>query len=47
MDRKTYVAGRFYPDDPTELRDMINGYLGEPGEQVSIPGVVLPHAGYI
>jgi len=47
MDRKTYVAGRFYPDDPTELRDMINGYLGESDKQVSIPGVVLPHAGYI
>lgn len=47
--RPTAVAGTFYPQDPTELRNMVQGFLakaplsphGEP------EAFVAPHAGYV
>ncbi|MEZ4812674.1 MAG: AmmeMemoRadiSam system protein B [Caldisericia bacterium] len=45
MERVAYVAGKFYPADPEELRGSITGFLGEPGREVSIPGIIVPHAG--
>lgn len=48
--RPPAVAGTFYPDEPSELREMITGFLEAAGE-VSVPGrlraLVVPHAGYI
>ena len=45
--RKAAVAGMFYPDDPAQLRAMVNGFL----EQVPVKGpapkaIIVPHAGY-
>jgi AmmeMemoRadiSam system protein B len=48
--RPPAVAGTFYPDEPSELREMITDFLDAAGE-VSVPGklraLVVPHAGYI
>ena len=47
--RHPAVAGRFYPRDPTVLRDDVLTYLsqasGEPA--VHAQGCIVPHAGYI
>lgn len=48
-DRKPVAAGRFYPDNPTELRSMINGFFSSavpPGKD-QIAAVISPHAGYV
>ena len=48
--RKAAVAGRFYPSDPDDLREMISE-LGASGKEGPLPGeiigAVVPHAGYI
>ena len=47
--RPAAVAGRFYPDDPGELRDLVDRLLGEVrGRPRPVPpaAVVAPHAGY-
>jgi AmmeMemoRadiSam system protein B len=46
--RSAAVAGRFYPDDPTELRQMIEGLLGRDSETTGpVPkALIVPHAGY-
>ncbi|AXS81621.1 MULTISPECIES: AmmeMemoRadiSam system protein B [Marinobacter] len=45
--RKAAVAGMFYPDDPAQLRTMVDGFL----KQVPVKGpapkaIIVPHAGY-
>jgi len=44
------VAGRWYPADPTELKDMIGSFLSK-AKKVEIPGTLIglisPHAGYV
>ena len=45
--RKAAVAGMFYPDDPAQLRTMVEGFL----KQVPVKGpapkaIIVPHAGY-
>jgi AmmeMemoRadiSam system protein B len=48
--RSPAVAGTFYPEDPEELRGMIEVYLskaGEPPAKGRLRGMVVPHAGYI
>jgi AmmeMemoRadiSam system protein B len=47
--RPTAVAGRFYPADPEELRDLVDRLLDEVcGQPRPVPpaAVVAPHAGY-
>jgi len=49
--RRPAVAGRFYPDDPDELRTEARGYLSQ-GLSTNLPavralGCIAPHAGYI
>ncbi|MBU0532135.1 AmmeMemoRadiSam system protein B [Candidatus Micrarchaeota archaeon] len=48
--RSPAVAGAFYPEDPTDLRDMIAKFLDD-AEDIEISdrlcGLVEPHAGYI
>jgi hypothetical protein len=46
--RSAAVAGLFYPDDPVQLRDMINGYLAQAGDDIPAPkAIIAPHAGFI
>lgn len=47
--RQPAVSGRFYPEDPVELKYLINSYLDR-AEQLDlghIYGLVAPHAGYV
>jgi len=48
--RPPAVAGAFYPNDPAELREMIDRFLEE-APATTVPGrpiaVIVPHAGYI
>jgi AmmeMemoRadiSam system protein B len=47
--RPPAVAGLFYPDDPTQLRDTISEYLAQ-APTVAGPApkaLIVPHAGYI
>ncbi|MBL7138651.1 MAG: AmmeMemoRadiSam system protein B [Bacteroidales bacterium] len=48
-DRKPAAAGRFYSDNPTELRSMLNGFFKEaiPRKQEQIAAIISPHAGYV
>lgn len=47
--RPSPIAGAWYPSNPKDLREQINGYLEQAPEQ-SLPGevvgVIAPHAGY-
>ena len=48
--RQPAVAGQFYPDDPTELTELINKFLNAaelPNTNGSPKILVLPHAGYV
>lgn len=47
--RPPAVAGLFYPDQPTQLRDMVSDYLAQaPIAAVASPkALIVPHAGYI
>lgn len=48
MARKAVVAGRFYPDDPGELRRAVGAGLPAPGEpRPAARAVLVPHAGYV
>lgn len=46
--RAPAVAGLFYPEDPGELRQLVNGYLAEVDrEPTRVHGAVVPHAGLV
>jgi MEMO1 family protein len=47
--RQPAAAGRFYPADPTELRDLIVALLGQAPPATGPPpkAIIVPHAGYI
>ena len=47
--RKPAAAGLFYPDDPQNLTEMIDGFLSTTKTviQEKIGGLVSPHAGYV
>ncbi len=46
--RRPAVAGMFYPEDPHELRTMLQGFLGAAAESRWAPkAIIAPHAGYI
>lgn len=47
MDRKEFVSGRFYPSEPDKLRSLLSKYIGDNQGSASVPGIILPHAGYI
>ncbi|HIC89811.1 MAG TPA: AmmeMemoRadiSam system protein B [Anaerolineae bacterium] len=47
--RRPAVAGRFYPDNPEELRYMLSSFMQQADTRL-IPGVhalIVPHAGYV
>lgn len=47
--REPAVAGMFYPDDPTELKQMVDGYLQAVPDSEEPPpkAIIAPHAGYV
>jgi len=47
--RSPAVAGAFYPADAATLSSQIRAFLGEAGEDVTLPpkAIIAPHAGYI
>lgn len=47
MKREAAVAGRFYPDDPEELRETIASFIRKPDALLEAKAIVVPHAGYI
>src|SRR5437868_2390540 len=47
MIRQPAVAGRFYPADPAELVEAIDGYTVPATERMPVIGAVIPHAGYM
>ena len=48
MTRSPVAAGLFYPADPGELRDVVDGLLEQAGRRPAhdVNGVIAPHAGY-
>jgi len=46
MVRQPAVAGKFYTEDPDQLREEVNAMIA-PGEPTRVLGIVVPHAGYI
>ncbi|MCR8913364.1 AmmeMemoRadiSam system protein B [Marinobacter panjinensis] len=45
--RKAAVAGMFYPDDPAQLRAVVDGFLSQvPVEGPAPKAIIVPHAGY-
>jgi AmmeMemoRadiSam system protein B len=47
MIRKPAVSGRFYPSDPIELQNTLNGFFEPVEKRAKAIGLVVPHAGYI
>ncbi|UCG76152.1 MAG: AmmeMemoRadiSam system protein B [Gemmatimonadota bacterium] len=48
--RSPAVAGRFYPDDPVELRRSIDRCFRDarrPAGEMALTGLISPHAGYV
>lgn len=45
--RRAAVAGRFYPDDPAELREMVRGFLREAPPGPPSKAMIVPHAGLV
>lgn len=45
--RHTAVAGLFYPDDPGQLKTMVDGFLSAaPADGPPPKAIIVPHAGY-
>ena len=47
MIRKPAVSGRFYPANPDELRETLQGFLEPLDPRPNAVGVIVPHAGYM
>ncbi len=47
MIREAIVAGKFYPDSPARLKEMIEGMVDERAKKEDAIGLVSPHAGYV
>ncbi|MDK2838365.1 MAG: hypothetical protein PWR15_1434, partial [Bacteroidota bacterium] len=47
--RKPAVAGQFYPDDPKQLKTVVETYLqiAEPRKVQKVRALISPHAGYV
>jgi len=48
-DRKPCVAGRFYPSNPSELKNELAGFFAKakPKTEGNVLAIVTPHAGYV
>jgi len=47
MIRKPAVSGRFYPSNPSELQQELEGFFEPASEPLKAIGLVVPHAGYM
>ncbi len=47
MVRHPAVAGLFYPEEASVLRDEVNSYIPATAEKISALGCIVPHAGYM
>jgi len=47
MVRKPAVAGQFYTNDPSRLRDQLETFVKTEHAKIKIYGAIVPHAGYI
>jgi len=47
MIREAVVAGKFYPDSPAKLKEMIASMIDKKAARQDVVGLVSPHAGYI
>jgi MEMO1 family protein len=47
MIRQPEVAGRFYPESPSELKRQLKSFVIENADKADAVGVIMPHAGYI
>ena len=45
--RRPEIAGSFYPDDPQQLRELVEGYLADAEPGPAPKALIAPHAGYI
>ena len=47
--REPAVAGQFYPEDPGELRTLVDGFLEEAActDEEAPKALIAPHAGYV
>ena len=46
MERNPIVNGKFYPDEPSDLKAMIQGFNLKSSLKTTARGIVLPHAGF-
>lgn len=47
MQREPCVAGRFYPQDASELKAMIGSFDDWSVQKAQVRGIIAPHAGYL
>jgi AmmeMemoRadiSam system protein B len=47
MIREPVVSGKFYPQDPRELTELIESFVEKEPAKLSAQAAILPHAGYI
>src|SRR5262252_4462032 len=47
MIRRPAVSGRFYPADPGELQNALEGFVEPVKEPFKALGLIVPHAGYM
>jgi MEMO1 family protein len=47
MVRQPVVAGQFYPDSQSRIKEMIASFIDKKAEKEDADGVLVPHAGYI
>ena len=48
MNRQPAVAGTFYPANPKQLHQMLDGYLNDAENGAKVPkAIIAPHAGYV
>ncbi|MDD4923981.1 MAG: AmmeMemoRadiSam system protein B [Dehalococcoidales bacterium] len=47
MIREAAVAGMFYPNSPSELREMISEMVDKNAVKEDVIGLIMPHAGYV
>ena len=47
MERVPIVSGQFYPDNPSDLKVIIEDFSPQGSLKISAKGIVLPHAGYV
>ena len=47
MIRQPAVAGRFYPGNPSQLKEELDDYMTKVPHRKKVIGLIVPHAGYM